>query len=182
MYDNVSQKIKRFTKVFTTILLILLPACGIFIGVRMFLAQVPVVYALAVLLASVILDFLIYYSSCFAYAVAERLEQQTIATGLLRQLVHNDRNAAAQEQSVDKQRAPYTPLQPTAIAGESVGQAKYTPPKPAAYPYAKAPYYPYSAPQTPPQYQPPYAPQYRTQTPYGTATGFNEEFRYEPKT
>ena len=156
MYDNVSQKLKSFTKVLTVILLVLIPVGGITGGILLLLAEAPIGYVIASVLGSAVLALLVYYGSCFAYGLAELLEQQTIATSLLRQMAHSNQSAVQQTR---QEPAP----QPEPCAG--------------AYPYAKPQYSGYTQPGP----YVPYTPQYRTQTPYGTATGFNEEFRYEPK-
>ncbi len=177
MYDNVSQKLKSFTKVLTIILLVLIPAGGITGGILLLLAGAPIGYAIASVLGGAVLALLVYYGSCFAYGLAELLEQQTIATSLLRQMAHSNQPPVQQQRQEPaapayplRQTGPRQPVQPPAVPQPE--------PCVGAYPYAKPPYSSYT-PQPGPYA--PYTPQYRTQTPYGTATGFNEEFRYEPK-
>lgn len=179
MYDNVSQKLKSFTKVLTIILLVLIPAGGITGGIFLLLAEAPIGYVIASVLGSAVLALLVYYGSCFAYGLAELLEQQTIATSLLRQVAHS--NQSPVQQTRQESAAPTYPLRQTGPGPRQPMQPPAAPqPEPCAgaYPYAKPQYSGYT-PQPGPYV--PYTPQYRTQTPYGTATGFNEEFRYEPK-
>ena len=96
MYDNVSQKLKSFTKVLTVILLVLIPVGGITGGILLLLAEAPIGYVIASVLGSAVLALLVYYGSCFAYGLAELLEQQTIATSLLRQVAHSNQSAVQQ--------------------------------------------------------------------------------------
>ncbi len=178
MYDNVSQKLKSFTKVLTVILLVLIPAGGITGGILLLLAEAPIGYVIASVLGSAVLALLVYYGSCFAYGLAELLEQQTIATSLLRQVAHS--NQSPVQQTRQEPAAPTYPLRQTGPGPRQPMQPPAAPqPEPCAgaYPYAKPQYSGYTQPGP----YVPYTPQYRTQTPYGTATGFNEEFRYEPK-
>lgn len=179
MYDNVSQKLKSFTKVLTVILLVLIPAGGITGGIFLLLAEAPIGYVIASVLGSAVLALLVYYGSCFAYGLAELLEQQTIATSLLRQVAHS--NQSPVQQTRQEPAAPTYPLRQTGPGPRQPMQPPAAPqPEPCAgaYPYAKPQYSGYTLQPGP---YVPYTPQYRTQTPYGTATGFNEEFRYEPK-
>ena len=111
MYDNVSQKLKSFTKVLTVILLVLIPAGGITGGILLLLAEAPIGYVIASVLGSAVLALLVYYGSCFAYGLAELLEQQTIATSLLRQVAHS--NQSAVQQTRQEPTAPTYPLRQT---------------------------------------------------------------------
>lgn len=99
MYDNVSQKLKSFTKVLTIILLVLIPAGGITGGIFLLLAEAPIGYVIASVLGSAVLALLVYYGSCFAYGLAELLEQQTIATSLLRQVAHSNQSPGAADEA-----------------------------------------------------------------------------------
>ena len=60
MYDNVSQKLKSFTKVLTVILLVLIPAGGITGGILLLLAEAPIGYVIASVLGSAVLALLVY--------------------------------------------------------------------------------------------------------------------------
>ena len=71
MYDNVSQKLKSFTKVLTIILLVLSPAGGITGGIFLLLAEAPIGYVIASVLGSAVLALLVYYGSCLFLAVAQ---------------------------------------------------------------------------------------------------------------
>ena len=179
MYDNVSQKLKSFTKVLTIILLVLIPAGGITGGIFLLFGRGAIGYVIASVLGSAVLALLVYYGSCFAYGLAELLEQ------------HRSRPAccgrwriATSRRCSRRGREPAAPTYPLRQTGPGPRQPMQPPAAPqpepcaGAYPYAKPQYSGYT-PQPGPYV--PYTPQYRTQTPYGTATGFNEEFRYEPK-
>lgn len=111
MYDNVSQKLKSFTKVLTVILLVLIPASGITGGILLLLAEAPIGYGDRVCVRRAVLALLVYYGSCFAYGLAELLEQQTIATSLLRQMAHS--NQSAVQQTRQEPAAPTYPLRQT---------------------------------------------------------------------
>lgn len=141
MYDNVSQKLKSFTKVLTVILLVLIPAGGITGGILLLLAEAPIGYVIASVLGSAVLALLVYYGSCFAYGLAELLEQQTIATSLLRQMAHS--NQSAVQQTRQEPAAPTYPLRQTGPGPRQPMQPPAAPqPEPCAgaYPYAKPQY------------------------------------------
>ena len=83
MYDNVSQKLKSFTKVLTVILLVLIPAGGITGGILLLLAEAPIGYVIASVLGSAVLALLVYYGlwPCGAAGTADDRDQPAAAGG-----------------------------------------------------------------------------------------------------
>ena len=160
MYDNIAQKIKGFVRVFTLVLMLLVLIGGIAAAVLLFQrgTERALLTAIGIIIGAVVADILLYFLSCFAYALGEHLENQATLLALNRQLVGALRTQTATQPQVQTSQM-QTPQMQTPQAPQPV---------PSGY-----------APQHIPQ--PEAAPYYRTQTPYGTATGFNENFHYEPR-
>ena len=87
MYDNVSQKLKSFTKVLTIILLVLIPAGGITGGIFLLLAEAPIGYVIASVLGSAVLALLVVSRlllclwPCGAAGTADDRDQPAAAGG-----------------------------------------------------------------------------------------------------
>ena len=183
MYDNLSQKIKSYVRVFTIVVMALVLAGGIAAAIILIRrgGELSILLGLGLIFFTAVLDILLYYLSCFAYGFGEMLEQQATQISLQRQLLGamRDLNAAQPERP-----APPVPQQPPVSAA-----SQYPPYTPYHNNQPQRPAYPYPARHQPadqgwPQKQPAYGPyhqNYRTQTPYGTSTGFNEDYHYEPK-
>ncbi|MEI3130637.1 MAG: hypothetical protein V8S89_07580 [Oscillospiraceae bacterium] len=135
---------------------------------------------IASVLGSAVLALLVYYGSCFAYGLAELLEQQTIATSLLRQVAHS--NQSPVQQTRQEPAAPTYPLRRPVpgrgsrcsrllhrsrnrVRGRTPMQSRSI----AAIHRSRGRMF-----RTRPSIG-------QFDTLDGTATGFNEEFRYEPK-
>ena len=182
MYENLSQKIKSYVKLFTIIAMVLVLIGGI-AGAILLIRQgssVSILLGIGAILVAAIVDVVLYYLSCFAYGFGEMLEQQATQISLERQLL----NAVRDLQPVNSERKPAAcpPPQP---APPPVTATTTYPPHTPYHSVPPRPAYPYPPrPQSPSWPQQPYGQQpqnYCTHTPYGTSTGFNENYHYEPK-
>ena len=186
MYEKLSQKIKSYVKVLTIIGMALSMIGGIIAAVLLIRtgSDNSILLGLGAIVAAAVIAFFLYYFSFFAYGFGELLEQQTLQINLDRQILNALRDQTAVERKVPKPAAPQPP-QPMHTGMPLPPYPPYPAQKPGYPPYPPypgQPAEPYRAPKTPyGQYAPPQPQNYRTQTPYGTATGFNEDFHYEPK-
>ena len=184
MYENLSQKIKRYVKIFTIIamVLVLLTGIGAAIVLMRMGGTLLVLAGIGAIFFAAITDILLYYDSLFAYGFGELLEQQATQINLSRQILNaqRDANASAQEKQPAPTAAPRQPV--SAAPTYSAGYPAYPPAgqRPYAYPQQDT-WQPKPDHHWQPK-QPAYGQYpYRTQNPYGTSTGFNEDYHYEPK-
>ena len=184
MYENLSQKIKSYTKIFTIIAMVLVLLGGIaaaFILIRHG-GKLWTLVGIGMIFLAAVMDILLYLGSLFAYGFGEMLEQQATQISLSRQILNakRDANAAAAEKQPAAPAMP--PRQPVSPPSYPNSYPVY-PQRPYPYPQAEPAWPPKQEQPWPPK-QPPYSPypgSYRTQNPYGTSTGFNEDYHYEPK-
>lgn len=192
MYENLSQKIKRYVKIVTIIIMVLVLLGGIaaaFILIRRG-GQISTFVGIAMIFVAAISDILIYVCSLFAYGFGEMLEQQATQINLSRQILNakRDANAAAQDKPAGAPSIPSRQHAPSAPA-YSGGYPTYGSAPQRTYPYPQQQEPAWQQPKYQPEStwqpkQPPYGQypgSYRTQNPYGTSTGFNEDYHYEPK-
>lgn len=193
MYENLSQKIKLYTKAFTIVLMALILLGGVgtaFMLIRLG-NQLYTLIGIGVIFFAAILDIVIYLYSLFAYGFGELLAQQATQINLSRQILNAQRDSAAP--AAEK---PAAAVPPTAPAAPSMSPRQpVAPPRPSYPAYPTDARRPYGYPQPEPTWQQPqeqpwqpkqppygtYPGSYRTQNPYGTSSGFNEDYHYEPK-